>query len=170
MKFRDIPQMSRANYSIDVPLDYLQHTINRYTSDYDLDFDPPFQRHYVWTNDQKIAYVEYVLKGGRSGLDIYFNCPYWMHYKNNPKMTVVDGKQRLSAMLGFLNNQIPAFGSLFKDYEDRIGAMMGNLKFHINDIVDPRAVVQWYLDMNTGGTYHTSADIDRAKAYMETLK
>lgn len=170
MKFRDIPQMSRANYAIDVSVSYLKSTLDSYHEHYALDFDPPFQRHYVWTDAQRTAYVEYILKGGMSGRDIYLNAPHWMAKSRMPKLTLVDGKQRLNALLDFLDDKVPVFGGVtYAMFTDQLSPMEPSLKFHINDLDHERDVVRWYIDMNTGGSIHTPEDVQKAKDYLATL-
>lgn len=44
-----------------------------------------------------------------------------------------------------------------------------SLIFHINDLKSKKEVLQWYLDMNAGGTPHTSEEIERVKKMIEEL-
>jgi hypothetical protein len=41
------------------------------------------------------------------------------------------------------------------------------IKFNINDLQYRREVLQWYLDMNTGGTVHSKEEIQRVKHLLE---
>lgn len=36
---------------------------------------------YVWTEEQQIAWLEYHLRGGKSGNTIYLNNPFWNSYR-----------------------------------------------------------------------------------------
>lgn len=167
MKFRDIKQMTQASYSVHVSWDYLQDWIDNQDG-ISFDLDPPYQRGYVWTEEQKIAYIEYILKGGISGKDIFWNCPGWMSNFKGP-LELVDGKQRISAVLDFLNNKIKVFGRFFNEYEDKIRLCGPTFIFHVHDLEDRKAVVQWYLDMNTGGSVHTEKDLQPAYEMMKEL-
>ena len=75
MKFTDIPQLltNKANYKVDVGFKYFSKTINQYIEEYGLILNPEFQRGHVWTEEQQEKYIEYVLKGGTSGKEIFFN-------------------------------------------------------------------------------------------------
>lgn len=167
MHYRDIPQFTRdASYAVDVTLDYIEDAIQRYQKDYGLDLNPDFQREHVWTEKQQIAYVEFLLRGGRSSRDIYFNHPGWMRsMKGN--MVLVDGKQRLQAVHRFLTNEIPAFGTLYKNFEGRPGLI--TLKFHVNTLQTREEVLQWYIDMNAGGTPHTDEEIEKVRQMMKPV-
>lgn len=79
LKFIDIPKFltNRANYKIDVGFKYFADTIKNFVEEDGLILNPEFQRGHVWTEKQQSAYIEYVLKEGTSGKDIYFNKPSW---------------------------------------------------------------------------------------------
>jgi uncharacterized protein with ParB-like and HNH nuclease domain len=165
MKFQDIPQMTQARYRVDLTWKYLQDSLKRYDKDYGLDLDPDFQRAHVWTEAQQIAYVEYQLRGGISGKDIFFNCPGFQGNRNKVgPMVLVDGKQRLNAIALFLQNEIPAFGCYLKDYEDRLYSLL-SLSVHINNLDSYQAVLQWYLDLNSG-IAHTQEELDKVRKMM----
>jgi hypothetical protein len=162
MKFNDIPQFTKTpDYHVDTPWWYLPDWIAKRDTLVDLNF----QRLHVWTETQQIAYVEYILRGGKSGRDLYFNQADWMGKFKAP-MYIVDGKQRLNAVQRFLNNEIPAFGSYYRDFEDNLPSDV-SFTIHVNDLKTYREVVTWYLEMNTGGTPHTEEEIAKARALLD---
>lgn len=131
-----------------------------------LDLDPDFQRCHVWTPEQQTAYVEYALKGGTSGREIYFNCGGWQGNYEGP-FVIVDGKQRLHAVRQFLANQVTIFnGHYFGDIEGRLPTT-AYFNFNVNDLKTRAEVIKWYLEMNTGGTPHTAEEIAKAKALLD---
>jgi hypothetical protein len=136
--------------------------MDRYISQDGLIMEPDFQRGHVWTAAQQVAYMEYFLRGGTSGRDLYTNCPGW--YRGDIKdFVVVDGKQRLTAALRFLHNEIGVFGGhLYKEFTD-IPRMHLTFIFHVNTLQTRAEVLQWYIEMNVGGTPHTTDEIDRVK-------
>ena len=175
-KFVDIPRYVRdGNYCVDIPLDYLEEAYRRYREDYGLDLDVDFQRAHVWTDAQATAFVEHILRGGRGSETIRFNMPGWgsgeVATAGEPTaMVCVDGKQRLTAVLRFLRDEIPAFGHLFGEYEDRPRMVVTGLKFMVNDLSSRREVLRWYLDINTGGTAHTDAELAKVRRLLEAEK
>lgn len=163
MKFRDIkPYIQCNNYSVDVSLRFLESTIEDYIEEMGLELIPDFQRGYVWNLRQQELYIEHLLREGVSGLDIYFNHTKWQgtEGKGDGWFVCVDGLQRLTACLGFLRNQIKAFGHFYKDFEDKI-SMMVRLSFHVNNLQTRKEVLEWYLQMNSGGTVHSQDELDR---------
>ena len=166
MKFSDIPKVTGDGlYNVNVEWRDLLETLEHYQDSRDglcvLDLDPDFQRGYVWTEAQQIAYVEYRLKGGGAGVNrILFNCVGHMGSYLGP-FQIVDGKQRLNSAMRFLKNEIPAFGYYYVEYEDRLRNV--DFIFNINKLETRKEVLQWYLDLNTGGTVHTSSEIEKVK-------
>lgn len=165
MKFKDIPKLTNiGGYQVNINLKYLLSTLKGYEED-GLQYDPDFQRGHVWTEQQQIAFIEFLLRGGNTGRIIYFNHPGWMgNWKGD--FVVVDGLQRLTACKKFLNNEIPAFGHYYNEYEDRIPSD-ADLIFNVNNLKTRKEVLQWYIEFNSGGTIHTEEEINKVKKLLE---
>lgn len=161
-KFRDIPLITVAKYKVDVMWNYLEDWMETENPD----MNPDFQRGYVWNQKQKEQYVEWILRNGDSGRDIYFNHPGWFREWDG-RMVIVDGKQRIEAVLGFLHNKVKAYEFYRKEYEDKWNNLHSCFHFHVGDLKTRKEVLKWYLDMNTGGTVHTDEEI---KKVMKLLK
>jgi hypothetical protein len=168
--FKDIPQMTRmGTYEINVDWRYVSEWIED-KKDLNIDLDPDFQRSHVWSEEKQISYVEFILRGGKSSRTIYWNCPGWMGDFNGP-LLLVDGKQRLQAVKSFFDNKIPVFGSFYNEYEDRLNAVNSPcFLFNVNCLKTRKEVLQWYLDLNSGGVVHTQEEIDKVKALLEQEK
>lgn len=163
MKYSDIkPLSSNGHYTVDIPLDMLKDNIDRYIEGYGLDMDPDFQRGYVWTEEQKEKYVEFILREGKTANVLYFNHPYWMSICEKGHMILLDGKQRLSSLLGFVNNEVKAFGVYYKDFEGKFPMRIG-IKINVNNMKSRADILQWYIDFNSGGTVHPKEEIDKVK-------
>lgn len=174
MKFTDIPQFIRSgNYEVDIPLKSIKRTLRKMDEDYGLELNPDFQRGHVWTEEQQVSYVEFLLKGGVTARVIYFNSPIFANNEDEGDLdnTVicVDGLQRLTACLRFLNNEIKVFGHCYNEYEDEPRIMQG-LKFNINGLLNRSDILEWYIQFNDGGTVHTKEEIDRVRKLLEQEK
>ncbi len=161
-RYEDIRQYTRSGtYCVTLDWRRLAESIEHYVKDLLLDTDPPFQRGYVWTEEQKTQYVEYILHGGISGRALYTNCPGW-HRGSLGNFVLVDGKQRLSAALEFFENKVPIFGGKYaRDFEDYVRG--AHFDFYVNDLETPAEVYAWYLALNAGGTVHTPKDLDKVR-------
>lgn len=162
VKFSDIPQFTKTpNYKVDISLEDFENGINRYIEKHRLILNPDFQRGHVWTEEQQIRFIEFILRGGKSGLDIYCNHPGWFKgWKGD--YVVVDGLQRITAVMRFLNNEIKVFGCYLKDIGGNIPIDIF-FRWHINDLETKEEVLTWYLEMNSGGTPHTEEELDRVR-------
>lgn len=175
MKTSDIPMFTKeSDYEVTVGLGHLESILKDYIDDYKLELNPDFQRGHVWTESQQIAYIEFLLRGGKTAKVIYFNCPYFRDYepeKYDMDMVCVDGLQRLTAIRKFLNNEIRAFGYLLNEFEDAdVLKRKYSIRININDLKTRKEVLQWYLDFNIGGTIHIDEEIERVRNLLAECK
>jgi len=156
-KFSDIPQLTLARYHVNISWLYLEEWMEETY----IDMNPDYQRSYVWNEKQKERYIEWILKGGQSGKDIYFNHPGWFRDWDG-NMEIVDGKQRISAVIGFLHDTVKAYGYYRSEYKDKLH-YNNDFNVHVLDLTSREKLLQWYVDMNSGGTIHTDKDINKVK-------
>lgn len=168
MHWSDIPQFTAgAPYSVDVSLDAIEATLQRWgDSDAGLQLEPDFQRGHVWTDSQRSAYVEHLLRGGVGSREIRFNCPGWMADFRGP-MVLVDGLQRLTAVRMFMDDRLAAFGHLCSQIGGPPPFQKQNLRFSVNSLPDRAAVLKWYVELNDGGVVHAPEELDRVRALLE---
>lgn len=115
----------KASYTVDIPFNQIEPffadqltTLPSLGGSFEL--EPDFQRGHVWTDAQRIAYVEAVLRG-TAPTRILFNCPGWYRSHTGggdiPEHTFqcVDGLQRLTSVRKFLAGEFTIFGSLSAD-------------------------------------------------------
>lgn len=175
MRYQNIPQFTRgASYVVDVSWRYLSTHFYSHVKDYGLDVNPNFQRGHVWTAEQRVRYIEYILQGGKSGKDLYFNCPLWQsslsigpEYKDG-WYVLVDGKQRIDAVFGYLSNEFPIFGKWYhRDFKDSLDIMVATFRWHVNELPTIEEVYDWYIGLNTGGTVHSDEEIARVQSLID---
>ena len=178
MKVVDIPKFFRPpNYCVTSGWNHLERTLDRWDGRSDeidgnlgLDLNPDFQRGHVWTEDKQIAFVEFCLKGGQSSRTLLFNHPGWQgSYKG--LMVLVDGKQRLEAVMKFIHNELPIFnGNLLDDFDDPkrlLRSSQASFEFKVNNLKTRKDVMQWYLQLNSGGVVHTQEELDKVYDLIE---
>src|SRR5687767_5542341 len=113
-RFQDIPLfIIDGSWECDFEIQYLHEWIKRHKEQYgsELNLSPNFQRAHVWTEQQQISWLEFFLRGGKTGRVIYLNKPDWQGIRKYKKgqyndFVVVDGKQRIEATRRFLDNEI----------------------------------------------------------------
>lgn len=169
MKFSDIPLLHEARLSsggVHWDWRYLERYITR--EDSPILLEPDYQRGRVWTEAQQIAYVEYCLRGGKSGRTIYLNCKGWSSGQREI-VEVVDGLQRITAARRFMANDLPVFGGIrLRDFE---GAPPRFTQLYFDAFTNEltrREVLEWYLQLNGGGTPHTPEELERVRGILES--
>lgn len=169
MKFADIPKFKSLRCEkMNISFDYLDRWINDMLND-GLQLNPDFQRGHVWTEEQQVKYVEYLLRGGVSGRAFYFNHPGWQGSWTGD-FVCVDGLQRITACMKFLNDELRVFGHLKSEFEDRLRMADVTLEININRLMNREDVLEWYLELNDGGVVHSDEELDRVRRLLEDEK
>lgn len=174
MKFSDIPKLtSEGSYQVNMPLVYIVKTIKEWQEDefLGLQLNPDFQRGHVWTEMQQVAYMEYLLRGGTSARVIYFNKPSWSGGRiksGYDDFVCVDGLQRLTAVIKFMNNELKAFGNYRNEFNDKVPFSL-DLLFNVNNLKTKKEVLQWYVEFNAGGTPHEKEEINRVREMIKNI-
>ena len=165
--FKTIKKLTGSpRYKADTPLKYLSDKIADWTENLGLDLDVDFQRGHVWTEDQQVKFVEFIIRGGKT-TPFLFNHPNWMgSFKG--EFVVVDGKQRLTALLKFLNGELKVFGGFIDEFEN-LQLNTFDISFWINDLKTRKEVLQWYLELNSAGTPHTKDELDKVKNILKKI-
>ena len=166
-RIRDIPQFPYSRYSITLGWNYLLRYIDQQVSEDGLDLDPDYQRPHVWTEAQQIAYVEYKLRGGVSASDLWANCANWNHGLILGAYELLDGKQRITAVMKFMRNKLPAFGHYYFDYKDKVRLTSPHFNWKVMSLGTRAEVLQWYIDNNSAGTQHTEEELGRVVVLLE---
>ena len=171
MDFKDIPRMTKlGNWETSYDLDNLVEKIERLEREMNLEMDPDFQRGHVWKEKQQIKYIEFILKGGTTGKVIYLNHPNWMDSfeVGNVGFVCVDGLQRYTAIKRFVKNEIKAYDTYFKDFTGYL-RLDQDIRLNINNLKTKKEVLQWYIEMNSGGTPHTIEELEKVKTMLKNI-
>jgi hypothetical protein len=178
MKISDIKRLIHCPHGeTSTDFKWLPDMLEHFKSSYGLDLDPEFQRGHVWDLKKKIKFIEYVLRGGTVP-PLRFNSPVFgghPHAKNSDldeSVVLVDGKQRLSAILEFMDNQFPVFGDVYlKDFDNpMLLCSQCRITYTVNKLQTRKELYQWYLEMNEGQVAHTDEELDKVRVMMENLK
>ena len=110
-KLADIPKFIwGGDYAVDIHFHYLESWLAERGERSPVDMDPDFQRGHVWNDRQRSKYVEYLLRGGQSSFDIYWNQPGWPELNKKADLPdvlmIVDGKQRVTSVRMFMGEYI----------------------------------------------------------------
>ena len=176
--------LPRATYSVSVGGAYLKKWLEETRSDYGLDLQPSFQRPLVWDEARKTAYLEFLIRGGKGdSRNITFNSPAFGQGKASQRcnldntVLLVDGQQRLHAILDFLDDKVTVFGGYrLSDFDEatrkdlfRPGEAL-SLNVFVNALETLEEVLTYYLELNEGGMAHTADELERVRAMRDSVK
>lgn len=148
----------------------------KYTIDYDVyleDYGINLQRGFVWTESQKQEFVISILKGVNiPQFAIVVYTPPGADTINGERVyKIIDGKQRLSAIIGFCKNEFPIpcgrelffFHELPQDIQDFILSWEGQAQMtysYHDDKISDKGLVQWFWLLNFAGTQQDREHIE----------
>ena len=69
VRFADISKFTRdGNYQVDMDIRRVPEWIENEQKEMGLQLNPNFQRGHVWTEEQQVTWLEFFLRGGKSGM------------------------------------------------------------------------------------------------------
>lgn len=160
---------SNGSYHVVYSLDFFKEKIEKWQKDQNLQLNPDFQRGHVWTENQQILFIEHILKLGDNlsrTPPIFFNHPGWMNSWEG-EFVCVDGLQRITAILKFLNAELKIFGGYTINQIDNLNLYNYNIPVSINNLKTKAEVLTWYIELNSGGTVHTDEEINKVRKLLE---
>lgn len=158
------------SYAVDVPLCDMKlyiHRLSEHGEKYAPVLDPDYQRAHVWTREQQIAFIEYILRGGEVSRRIIFATDGDIAIT---KWRLIDGKQRLEAITQFLDLKFGVFPDEqhpeghFANAIYEMRGMFMLFKVVVVRVTTRLEELNLYLSLNTAGTPHSSEEIDRVRA------
>ena len=134
-----------------------------------MELDPDYQRGHVWTTEQRVRYVESFIRGRAPNL-IMFNCPGWTSGKQRGDIPehhfqCIDGLQRLTTLRMFMRDEVQVFNGLTATALSGTPFDPKRLRISVGvyEFATRAELLQFYLDLNAGGTVHPQEELDRVR-------
>jgi hypothetical protein len=118
---------------------------------------PTWQRGFVWSEAQKIAFIESAWRGLNLGTYTYNIAPIGHPLDN----LLIDGQQRMRAIECYLMDQFPVFGYHWSEttvVDKRMWSMTTVFASYRTDTTDEDYLRNYYNITNFGGTAHTEQE------------
>ena len=160
------PAWTASTHGCDYDIRFLEGGLETWN----IDTNPPYQRGHVWTDEQRSAFLGYWLQGGTVPTLWAWEPPSKKEDSGEARPELIDGKQRLTALLMWWHNEIAANVD-----GQMIFARDTNKRFRSHHMIkltfvrlESRAdVIRFYLRLNGGGTPHLPEELARVKALLD---
>jgi hypothetical protein len=175
---------SKSCYEVCIPLDNIKTFIKRYSfpdsktpielldnKEFISLIIPDFQRNNdKWNQKMQIKFLENIVCGCMSTFIMgkIIKKPEEKGIFSNCKL--IDGQQRLTAILSYMNKDFPIFGDIYYNQDvNSFFSSLWSLKLKIYEFDSEKEMVQFYIDLNENIT-HSLDDINRAYKYLKKLE
>lgn len=131
--------------------------------------DPPYQRGYVWDNNDK----EYLLESVFLNVDIgKFALVERAEWKTGePVYEILDGKQRLSTLVDFFEGRIQYHGYFYYDLSarDKNSFLEHTISCATIRNASEKEILRYFLHLNRGGRKMKKEDLERVEKTYASL-
>lgn len=138
-----------------------------------IDLNPEYQRGDVWTEEQKVKLIDSIYRDINIGSIVLVEKKW---FNNNHEVTsemyeILDGKQRLTAIIDYFSSKFKYRGKYFYELSDCNRSEFGNQQILVgtlrlnkkDDEYNRKKVIEQFIRLNEGGTSMDKAIIEKAK-------
>jgi Protein of unknown function DUF262. len=138
----------------DIQLNYSQRDLSGFFTtvySFGLDMDPEYQRGNVWNIEDKVALIDSIFNDVDIGKFVFI----LLEYSNEciPLYEILDGKQRISAIIDFHENRFAYKGKLYHELNRRDQNHFENYSISWAEVknVTLKQKLEYFLRLNTSG-------------------
>jgi len=176
IKWLDIRKINNNKQSLvknnDLKLSYSQGTMSSILSKayyFGIDFNPEYQRDYVWELEDKISLIDSIY----NFIDIgKFAFIYNEYYSSDFGYQILDGKQRIRAILDYYEDRFKYQEKYFSELSrhDQNHLMEYPISYaEIRDITQEQ-ILRYFLKLNISGKVMGKEQIDKVRKLLEEIK
>ncbi len=134
-----------------------------------VDFNPSYQRELVWSIEDKEALIDSIFNSIDIGKFVFI----FKGYDSDERYEILDGKQRLSAIREYYEDQFPYKGKYFSDLSIRDKDHFIDYKINVaetEEITEERKL-RYFIKLNTTGKVMDKAHLNKViEQYNELTK
>ena len=136
-----------------------------------IDFNPDYQRGYVWTQEDKELLLDSVFKNidiGKFAL-IRLSDAEWI--ERDFGYEILDGKQRLSTLIEFYENKLAYKGKYYNDlsWKDRITFKNHNVSVAEVQSENKKTILKYFLMLNRTGKAMDKSQLDKVENMLNEI-
>lgn len=155
----------------DLKLSYSQRGISDIISKayhFGIDFEPDYQRDYVWELEDKIALIDSIFDNVDIGKFVYIHKGYNMEHLYE----ILDGKQRIRAILDYFENRFAYKGLYFNDLSLRDQSHFEDYPISVAEVRDitKEQVLRYFVKLNKHGKIMDKVQIEKVEKMIEDIE
>lgn len=159
----------------DVRLDFYNSTIeDLLLRQYSLgiDFDPDYQRGYVWDDTDKELLLDSIFKNIDIGkfVLIHLSDSEWM--KRGLSYEILDGKQRLNTLIEFYENKLAYKGKYYNDLSRKDKRTFNDHQIAVAEVreTDKKTVLKYFLMLNRTGKTMDESHLTEVENMLDSME
>ena len=133
-----------------------------------VDFNPDYQRDFVWDINDKVALIDSIFNNVDIGKFVFVH----KEYNTDTMYEILDGKQRINAILEYYENRFPYKGLYFNDLCHRDQNHFENYRIteaEVSDITKEQ-VLRYFLKLNTNGRVMSKEQISKVAKMLQDIE
>lgn len=158
----------------DIRLNYNNATIEsliHYHYHFGIDFNPDYQRGYVWEQKDKELLLDSIFKNIEIGkfVLIHLSDDEWI--KRNLSYEILDGKQRLSTLIKFYENKLSYKGKYYNDLSGKDRNTFLEHRIAVAEVreTDRKTVLKYFLMLNRTGKAMDQSHLNEVEQMLREL-
>ncbi len=137
-----------------------------------IDFNPDYQRGYVWEQKDKELLLDSIFKNIDIGKFVFIRLsdPDWL--ERNLGYEILDGKQRLSTLIEFYENKLSYRGKYYNDLSGADKAVFKNHMVSVAEVdnTDKKTVLKYFLMLNRTGKSMDESHLEEVENMLNSMK
>lgn len=155
----------------DIRLSYSQQTISSFfnkTYYFGIDFNPDYQRDYVWELEDKVALIDSIFNNIDIGKFVFIHKGYSGKYGYE----ILDGKQRIRAILDFFEDRFQYNGKYYSElsYKDQWHFDEYSISVAEVNELTPKQVLKYFLMVNKTGKVMSKEQLIKVEKMLEEIE
>lgn len=156
----------------DIRLDFYNSTVKGLilmNYHFGIDFNPEYQRGYVWELEDKELLIDSIFKNIDIGKFVFVHLSDEEWTKRGFGYEILDGKQRLSTIIEFYENKLAFKGKYFNDLSKKDRLFFENHAISKAEIreSDKKTILKYFLMLNRTGKVMDEAHLNQVEKMLE---
>jgi hypothetical protein len=149
----------------------IESLLHKYYSN-GIDMTPDYQRDYVWEQDDKELLIDSIFNNIDIGKFALIHLDYLTYVEREQSYEVLDGKQRINAIVEFYENRFAYKGKFYNDLSWTDRRVFKNHTVSIGEVedCDKKSVLKYFLMLNRGGKIMDQLHLKKVEEMYEQLK